>query len=270
MNFAKSLVRRVLSKFGFQITRIESNLVRFEAFNNLASAYQELTSEEILPDNKLRKILLARVQGTPPTEAYSIIRSLHASKNLDGVVCEFGVAEGETSALIANEILETNKTFHLFDSFQGLSVPCEKDKLIDDVLGLGNMAEYAGKMSFPESALRYRLGAISFPKDRTIIHKGFIDEVLRNDESLPTSVCFAYVDFDFYEPILATLEFLDSVLTVGGVIVVDDYGFFSSGSKTAVDEWLAKVNSNSSRYQVIVAKSYEGKFITIRKTSNAQ
>ena len=60
---------------------------------------------------------------------------------------------------------------------------------------------------------------------------------------MPNKVCFAYLDFDFYEPTLAGLRFLDDKLEIGGHILVDDYGFFSSGAKTAVDEFT-KENKN--------------------------
>ena len=53
-------------------------------------------------------------------------------------------------------------------------------------------------------------------------------------------MCFAYVDFDFYEPILTALRFLRPRMPAGGTVVVDDYGFFSAGAKTAVDEFIAE------------------------------
>jgi O-methyltransferase len=38
------------------------------------------------------------------------------------------------------------------------------------------------------------------------------------------------------------LEFLDRVLVAGGIVIVDDYGFFSSGVQKAVDEFLKAHN----------------------------
>jgi O-methyltransferase len=134
---------------------------------------------------------------TPPFEAYFIVQGLAKTKALSGDVCEFGVAQGETSALIANEIQPSNKSLHLFDSFEGLPKPTEKDKLKDDIFSLGSMEAYEGTMSSPEIMVRTRLGSISFPENRTVIHKGFIDKVLKNASNLPQKVSFAYVDFDF-------------------------------------------------------------------------
>jgi len=60
-----------------------------------------------------------------------------------------------------------------------------------------------------------RLNAINFPFDRVQIVPGFIEKTAQY-ASLPKQVCFAYVDFDFYEPIKIALELLESRLPVGG------------------------------------------------------
>ena len=130
--------------------------------------------------NDLRTKLLAKLRGTPPSEAYFIVHALAKCQGLSGDICEFGVAQGETSTLIANEIQSSNKILHLFDSFEGLPEPTAKDHLKDDIFSLGSMDAYTGTMSCPEEMVRTRLKAISFPQDRTIIHKGFIDKVLKN------------------------------------------------------------------------------------------
>ena len=173
----------------------------------------------------MRPRLLARLLGTPPSEAYFIVKALAECKDIDGDVCEFGVAQGETSALIANEIKSSDKILHVFDSFEGLPKPTEKDQLKDDIYSLGSMEAYAGRMACPDEMVRARLKAISFPQDRLVIHKGFIEQVLREKAKLPKRIGFAYVDFDFYEPIRLCLDFLDQATTAGSMIIVDDYDF---------------------------------------------
>jgi O-methyltransferase len=86
--------------------------------------------------------------------------------------------------------------------------------------------------------VRSRLDGLAFGRDRYVIHWGFIEESLSGDPTLPGEMCFAYVDFDFYEPTRVALEFLHGVTAGGSVIIVDDYDFFSTGVKTAVDEFL--------------------------------
>lgn len=214
-----------------------------------------------LPASKQRTALLAQSLGTQVSEAMYIIAFLHKALDVDGDVCEFGIAQGATSALLANEIRETRKLLWLFDSFEGLPQPSEKDILIDDIFGLGSMDKYAGTMRSPAAEVKSRLADISFPFSRVQIVPGFIEASIHGPR-LPGKVCFAYVDFDFYRPILVALQFLDKCLVVGGYVVIDDYGYFSAGAKTAVDEFLAE---NPTTYELILPHKFAGHFAIVQK-----
>jgi len=276
MKILKQTIQKALSWLGYALIRLEDLPVRSsepdvikDNFANLSRVYEQklngITPYAICP-NDTRPKLLARLLGTPPSEAYFIIQGLAKSKDIAGNVCEFGVAQGETSALIANEISDQpNKIFHLFDSFEGLPEPTEKDKLKDDIFKLGSMQAYAGTMSCPESLVRARLEDISFPADRYRIHKGFIEQLINTDNNLPEEVCFAYVDFDFYEPIKISLDYLHRVTPLGATIVVDDYDFFSTGAKLAVDEWMGEMNSGGAVYECFVPDPLYGYFAVITK-----
>jgi hypothetical protein len=75
-------------------------------------------------------------------------------------------------------------------------------------------------------------------------------------------VAFAYVDFDFYEPIEDALEFLDGRMPPGGRIVVDDYGFFSEGAQLAVDQFVARVGA---RFKFELPLRFAGHFCVLKK-----
>ena len=240
----KNSVRRLFRSFGYRVIRDRSDSppVNFGVFRDLAQAYEQQINEtrgqEVIAPNPSRSQLLARLQGTTPGEAYCIVEALAKTSHIEGDVCEFGVAQGETSALIAAEIEGTGKRFHLFDSFQGLPKPTEKDQLKDDISSLGSMEAYEGAMSCPQDMVTARLRAVGFPFERVQIHAGFIEDKIGLDKHMPKQVSFAYVDFDLYEPIKIALEFLHGVMPVGAVAVVDDYDYFSTGAKTAVDEFV--------------------------------
>lgn len=268
MNIPK-LINKVLARGGFELVRTSGPRTRFENFENLASAYEYLLNKErgtIIEPNEKRAKLLARLLGTPPSEAYFIVEALAKCGHLRGDVCEFGVAQGETSALIANEIAASDKKLHLFDSFEGLPKPTDKDQLKDDIFSLGSMDAYTGTMACADDLVRARLSTISFPEHRYVLHKGFIDKVLEAGRDLPKEVCFAYVDFDFYEPIKLALDFLHHVTPPGAVIVVDDYDFFSTGAKTAVDEFIDK-HKGASVYELFVPDTRLGYFAVLTKRS---
>jgi len=193
-----------------------------------------------LPRREGRAELLNELIGTSIGEAIYIIHHLHEAMQIPGDVCEFGVAQGATSCLLAAEILLVrDRNLWLFDSFEGLPEPSPKDALIDDIFNLGSMKRYKGAMACPESEVRSKLRSIGFPVSRTKVKKGWISETIRASD-LPDQVAFAYIDLDFYEPIKEALSFLDTRMQIGGRIVVDDYGFFSAGAQLAVDEFVAR------------------------------
>jgi hypothetical protein len=94
---------------------------------------------------------------------------------------------------------------------------------------------YAGRFAVPRREVEHRLAAIGWPRDHTRIIAGFFTHT----SELPEQVALAYVDFDFYEPILNALHAIHSRSQVGTIVLVDDYGFFSAGAQTAVDEFAA-------------------------------
>lgn len=216
-----------------------------------------------LPAQPGRTDLLARLLGTGISEAMYVLAELHAAMADAGDVCEFGVAQGATSALLANEIRATTKQLWLYDSFSGLPKPSPQDQLKDDIFGLGSIEKYEGEMRCEATEVETRLAQIGFPRERYHVCSGLVEETLREGIG-PTNVCFAYVDFDFYAPIAHALDYLHRHLSSHGRIVVDDYDFFSTGAKTAVDEFVAR---HGQRYALIIPPDFAGKFCLLRRNA---
>ena len=191
--------------------------------------------------------MVARLTCILPQHALAILQALETTRDIPGDVCEFGVAHGATSALIANEIAEGPSVLHLFDSFVGLPAPTEKDHLLHDMINLGSMAAYEGKIAYPIDLVETRLKEIAFSPERIVIHAGFFEDTIR-DENLPTSVRFAFLDFDLYASTKLVLEWITPHTATGALVIVHDYGYFSSGVQTAVHEvmrggnWDLQVN----------------------------
>lgn len=256
----KRLIRAAIEKAGYHICRKKyiNELIR-----EITGLYRDLLFHEMPVIDEAKINLMANLAGTGISESIYIITHLNNSLTLDGDICEFGVAQGGTSALMANEIKWTDKTIWLFDSFKGLSKPTPKDILKDDILNLGFIDAYQGTMACKINMVKTKLNAINFPSPRVKIIKGFIEETIKQS-NLPSSVCFAYVDFDFYEPISIALNFLDKVLQIKGVVIVDDYDYFSTGAKTAVDEFIT---SNREKYTLSLPIKSAGHFCIIEKIS---
>jgi hypothetical protein len=202
--------------------------------------------------------LLAELIGTSPSEGMYLLDELHRALPAVGDVCEFGVAQGATSALLAGELTATSKKLWLYDSFKGLPAPAEKDVLLDDIFSLGKMSRYEGTMCYGPAEMRKRVEAAAFPAERLHVIEGFISPESR----MPDKICFAYVDFDFYEPIATALRLIDARMGSGGAIVIDDYGFFSAGAASAVDEFLA---ARGEAYDVVRPLPFAGHFLILRR-----
>ena len=260
----KLVANKLLKSKGVTIARIHEITFLNEKYKVLIEETESFFREIIfkdLPKNPKRIKLLAQLNGTQISEVFYILNYLHLSMKLKGDICEFGIANGATSTVLANEIKNTEKKLWLFDSFQGLSKPSKEDKLIKDIFNLGSMGKYEGTMSYKQEEVIQRLNKINFPKNRTEIVPGYIEHSIVQNH-LPKKVCFAYVDFDLYNPIRTALEFLDKVLVKGGYIVVDDFGTFSKGAKTAVDEFLT---TQKGKYVFNLPYAFAGHFCILQK-----
>jgi len=270
VGWLKHLVKRALAVRGYRLESGKPEPPReIGNLRHLALAYEHLLNEtagsEVVPADERRPEILGRLLGTPPPEAYAIVQALARTAEIDGDVCEFGVAQGETSALIANEIRRGSRRLHLFDSFEGLPPPTGRDSLTHDIFSLGSIEAYAGAMACPEDQVQARLADVGFPRDRFTIHRGFIEELIHRDRNLPSRVSFAYVDFDFYEPIAIALDYLHQVTRPGAIVIVDDYDFFSTGSKSAVDEFVARHSAQREHYSLRISPPALGYFAELER-----
>jgi O-methyltransferase len=194
-------------------------------------------------------------------QPFFLIDYLNQALNTPGDVCEFGCAHGASTALFGNEIRDTDKHIWIYDSFEGLPKPTEKDVLIDDIARLGSMERYQGEMAHPKEKVLGRLKKIGFPEARVHVIPGFIEKTSTTGP-LPKTIAFAYIDFDFYEPIKIALELVRQRMHPNGIIVVDDYGFFSAGAQTAVDEFLSE---HSKQFRLETIPSWAGKLVALRQ-----
>jgi O-methyltransferase len=287
MDDLKFAVQKLARSFGYEVRRIAA-VTRVETASNVQEELQELRTrlvhsdmmrkihqrdgQEIeallrmtalpdLPPKVGREERLADLIGTNVCEGLYLLDALYKGMSVEGDICEFGVAQGATSQLIASEIMSTDRKFWLFDSFEGLPAPTKEDKLIDDIFSLGSMDRYKGTMMSPETEVRGRLDQVKFPHERLRVMKGWVSDSIKRPD-VPKRVAFAYVDFDFYEPIRDALVFLDARMLPGARIVVDDYGFFSEGAQLATDEFVAAAGG---RWKLSKPLPLAGHFVTLEK-----
>jgi O-methyltransferase len=250
--FIKKIINHVISANNKQFYSLKELV-----FNNLNIKFQKYN----LDYEKLFYLLL-ELKGTSLVEGLNITNSLVKVLDLDGDVCEFGVAQGKTSKLIGYIINNTEKKLFLFDSFKGLPKPTKEDKLKDDIFNLKEINNYEGKMSHGKEKVLNEMKMINFHKERLVINEGFFYKKNIINFNLPKNVVFAYLDYDFYQPTLDALNMLENIIVEKGIIIVDDYDFFSTGVKTAVDSWIDK---NKDVFKMQKIKTLISNFVIIEK-----
>ncbi len=124
---------------------------------------------------------------------------------------------------------------HMFDSFEGLPVPTDRDgrqvkELFDEELfhAKRNIAGYED----------VRASATDFGhSDRITFHKGWFDATV-SPEAVGREIGILRVDGDWYDSTLVVLERLFDRVVPGGLIIVDDY-YHWPGCSQAVHDFLS-------------------------------
>jgi predicted O-methyltransferase YrrM len=180
-----------------------------------------------------------------------LYRSLHhvVDRNLPGDIVECGCARGGSAALMALTLrqLQSPRKLWLFDTFAGLPAPTSHDpdfELADLFTGtcIGTLDEVR--------EFFHRLDAA----DNVEFVPGLFQETLPT--AAVSQIVVLHIDGDWYESVKVCLESLYDKVVPGGVIQLDDYGYWQ-GARKAVDEFV-----KARRIQAPLQKlDYSGRFL---------
>ena len=177
-----------------------------------------------------------------------IERCAKACKNLKGDVAEAGVCYGSTARLIMRWFEGTNKTIHLFDTFDVMpdadSVHDwpemwhpQKDLSVDKVTNL--LEDYCEQ------------GLVK-------IHKGLFSDTFPTIRGM--RFCFVHVDCDLYEGAKDACEFFYPKMVKGGIMMFHDYDVPAfPGIQRAVEEYFIY------KPDLRITNRYGGHHIVIKK-----
>src|SRR5205807_7048164 len=99
----KAVIQNGLARTGYTIKSIKSMEGHWMVnVGPIARLFAKVEQFAVSPEGK-RSILLASLTATSIVEALFILKYLYAAMEVEGDICEFGVAAGATSALLANE-----------------------------------------------------------------------------------------------------------------------------------------------------------------------
>lgn len=166
---------------------------------------------------------------------YSVIQQI---QDLAGDMAEAGVFRGGSAYLLLSASGEDRK-IHLFDSFDGLPEPIERDRPDKSI------PFYAKKGRFRTDCDKVGEFLSEFG-GRVIIHRGWFEDTLRRSKVDFPDIKYAFVhlDVDLYQSYKECLEYFVPRIVPGGYLICDEYLFQNlPGAKLAIDEYFGDVES---------------------------
>lgn len=170
-----------------------------------------------------------------------------AEHKIEGDIVECGVWKGGSMMLIARRLLQLNdndRKLFLFDTFEGMSEPDEKDvsavnnTTAAELLSKENKLEGNNVWCYSSlDEVKSNLKKTNYPEQNLFYFKGKVEDTL--PEPTIGKIALLRLDTDWYESTKHELEILYDKIVEGGILIIDDYGHWS-GSKKAVDEFIVK------------------------------
>lgn len=155
---------------------------------------------------------------------------------LEGDIVECGVWNGGSAAVMGaaciDDVRQTSRrNIWLFDSFQGLPAPGDKDGAIE------KNAYFDGWNKGDMLKVRRIFDEIGFPSGNLRIIPGWFETTLK---TAPVNrIAVLHVDADWYNSVKEVLEAFYDKVVPGGFIALDDYGLWQ-GCRQAVTDYLAE------------------------------
>ncbi len=162
-----------------------------------------------------------------------------SKNNIEGDFVECGVWRGGSSMMSALSLLEnkdTSRDLYLYDTFEGMSKPTEKD-----VSMVGDLAENTwqdrDKCEADLNDVQTNMKRTNYPFSKIHFVQGKVEETI--PQTVPDKIALLRLDTDWYESTYHELVHLFPKLTKGGVLIIDDYGHWQ-GARKAVDQYFAE------------------------------
>jgi len=188
-----------------------------------------------------------RFTMTNPERLCALIQAVQhiVRARVPGDIVECGVWKGGSMMAVAHTLLQTaatERTLWLFDTFEGMPAPVGEDvtrkgEVARELFRTKRDAHGTGsdwcRSSLDE--VRTNVESTRYPRQRLRFVKGKVEETIPGE--IPEQISLLRLDTDFYESTKHELVHLFPRLSRGGVLIIDDYGYWQ-GCRKAVDEYF--------------------------------
>lgn len=233
--FGRQIIKAMLNRCGYDVVRLRTG-------HDLSCPdIDEFTKELYKSIQAFTLTSLERVAALRQAVEYII------SHNIPGDIVECGVWKGGSMMAVAKTLIANNcadRKLYLFDTFSGMTPPTELDKdlrgadasaLLEATHETKSVANVWGIASL--ELVKNSMQSTGYQSDNIIYVQGKVEETI--PESAPDTIALLRLDTDWYESTYHELVHLFPRLSVGGILLIDDYGHWQ-GAKRAVDQYMSE------------------------------
>lgn len=174
------------------------------------------------------------------------MRKLHESVNeinkkaLPGAYVECGVYKGGSVMNMALTQLNFSNLVHiyLYDTFEGMTPETEFDINHQGIPAAKILTNPSKKCIYSLDEVKQNLSLTLYPQEFLHYRKGDVAVTLQSD--IPQKISLLRLDTDWYESTKIELEILYPKLVSGGILILDDYGYWK-GARKATDDYFASI-----------------------------
>ena len=226
----KNLAKKIIKKLGYEIHRVDTYVEFPSHFSK--------TDIEII--KSVKPFTLTSIE-----RRFALIQAVNyiIKNKIAGDIVECGVWKGGSIMVITKTLLELkiyDKELYLFDTFEGMPKPTEFDVSYNDKLAIKGFEDHGYTKSRIElDEVKKNVFSTGYNKEKFHFIKGKVEDTIPKNS--PETISILRLDTDWYDSTRHELIHLFPRLVRGGVVIIDDYGFWR-GAKKAVDEYFEENN----------------------------
>jgi hypothetical protein len=204
-----------------------------------------IATDDLEPEFMLTYELCRPFTMTTLPRMYALYQAVRhvVQAGVPGAFVECGVWKGGSAMLAARTLSAlgaSDRDLFLYDTFAGMPTPSDRDI---DPWEKPAMAQWTTQQMGNENAwcyasleeVRENLSTTGYPPERIRLVKGLVEETI--PKTAPASISVLRLDTDWYESTKHELLNLYPLVSAGGILILDDYGYWR-GARQATDEFF--------------------------------
>lgn len=225
----KLKINKLLNIFGIEVVKKDCNYYSYY----WEKAYKKIDLKTIPVFSEIAKTVIEhKTSFLNYDRLYTLWQFVNGINSDETTLAEIGAYWGGSAWFIAESLRKTNRKnrFFVFDTFEGHVIV---DKSIDGQHDIGR---------FSDTSYKKVRSYLSLFENVSVIKGDFMKtkDTINNEKSFS----LVHIDVDVYPITKYCLNFFENKMVVGGVMIVDDYGFTTcKGAKKAVDEFVMSNNN---------------------------